>query len=134
MLQITPQMRILAAVEPVDGRKGIDSLAQLCRQKLDEDPFSGCLFLFRNRSGTTIKVLVYDGQGFFLAQKRLSQGRFRWWPQGGSARPLEAHQAQILLAAGDPAVRGAPVWRSVRARGQVSASDAGQPGAARARV
>jgi len=47
MLQITPQMRILVAVEPVDGRKGIDSLARLCREKLAEDPFSGCLFLFR---------------------------------------------------------------------------------------
>ena len=71
MLQVTPHMRILVAVEPVDGRKGIDSLAQLCREKLAEDPFSGCLFLFRNRSGTTLRGLVYDGTGFFLAQKRL---------------------------------------------------------------
>jgi transposase len=63
MLQITPQMRVLVAVEPVDGRKGIDSLAQLCRQKLAADPFSGCVFVFRTRSGTTLKVLVYDGQG-----------------------------------------------------------------------
>jgi transposase len=60
MLQITPQMRVLVAVEPVDGRKGIDSLVQLCRQQLAEDPFSGCLFVFRTRSGTTIKVLAYD--------------------------------------------------------------------------
>ena len=60
MLQITPQMRILVAVEPVDGRKGIDSLAQLCRSKLKEDPFSGCLFLFRNRSGTTLRALCFD--------------------------------------------------------------------------
>ncbi len=43
MLQITPQMRILAALEPVDFRKGIDALAQLCKQKLEADPFSGCL-------------------------------------------------------------------------------------------
>lgn len=63
MLQITPQMRVLVAVEPIDGRKGIDSLAQLCRQKLAADPFSGCVFVFRTRSGTTLKVLVYDGQG-----------------------------------------------------------------------
>jgi len=51
MIQITPQMRILVAVEAVDGRKGIDSLAQVCREKLDSDPFSGCLFVFRSRSG-----------------------------------------------------------------------------------
>ena len=81
MLQITPQMRILVAVEAVDFRKGIDSLAELCRAKLNADPFSGCLFVFRSRRATSIKVLVYDGQGFWLATKRLSKGRFRWWPQ-----------------------------------------------------
>lgn len=114
MLQITPQMRILVAVEPIDGRKGIDSIARLCKEKLAEDPFSGCVFIFRNRSGTTIKILVYDGQGFWLAQKRLSEGRFKWWPSGGdAAQVLEAHQAQLLLAAGDPTARGAPVWRPV---------------------
>lgn len=115
MLQITPQMRVLVAVEPVDGRKGIDSLVSLCQQKLKGDPFSGIIFVFRTRSGTTIKALVYDGQGFWLAQKRLSQGRFRWWPTDDNAtHQLEAHQAQVLLAAGDPTVAGAPVWRPVR--------------------
>ena len=113
MLQITPQMRILVAVEPVDGRKGIDSLAQLCREKLNADPFSGCLFLFRSRSTSSVKVLVYDGQGFWLAQKRLSQGRFPWWPEGGAMQSLQAHQAQLLLAAGNPATPAAPVWKPV---------------------
>jgi len=101
MIQITPQMRVLVAVEAVDLRKGIDSLAQLCRDKLAADPFSGCLFVFRSRRATSIKILVYDGQGFWLATKRLSQGRFRWWPQGETARELQAHQAQLLFAAGN---------------------------------
>ena len=118
MIQITPQMRILVAVEPVDGRKGIDSLAQLCQQRLQTDPFSGCLFVFRSRRGTAIRCLVYDGQGFWLAQKRLSKGRFRWWPEGRNAqevaRSLAAHQLQVLLAAGDPsATQAAPAWRPV---------------------
>ena len=69
LIQITPQLRILVAIEPIDGRKGIDSLAQLCREKLDADPFSGCLFIFRSRRGTAIKLLAYDGQGFWLATK-----------------------------------------------------------------
>jgi len=60
MLQITPQMRILVAVEPVDGRKGIDSPVRLCQQKPGDDPFSGCLFIFRTRGGTVIKLLIYD--------------------------------------------------------------------------
>jgi transposase len=78
VIQITPQMRVRVAVEAVDFRKGIDALAQLCRDKLTADPFSGCVFVFRSRRATSIKVLVYDGRGFWLATKRLSKGRFRW--------------------------------------------------------
>ena len=107
-------MRILVAIEAVDGRKGIDSLVQLCREKLAADPFSGCLFFFRSRSATSIRVLAYDGQGFWLAQKRLSKGRFKWWPTGTEpARILRAHQAQLLMAAGNPDAEAGPVWRQV---------------------
>ena len=116
MIQITPQMRVLVAIEPVDGRKGIDSLARLCQETLAEDPFSGCVFIFRSRRGTTVRLLTYDGQGYWLLIKRLSKGRFGWWPEGEglAARRLEAWQAQLLLAAGDASrVRAAPVWRPV---------------------
>ena len=114
LIQITPQLRILVAIEAIDGRKGIDSLAQLCREKLDADPFSGCLFIFRSRSAKSIRILAYDGQGFWLATKRLSKGRFRWWPTGLEAsKTLRAHQAQLLLAAGNPETEAAPVWRQV---------------------
>lgn len=107
-------MRILVAIEAVDGRKGIDSLVQLCREKLAADPFSGCLVFFRSRSATSIRVLAYDGQGFWLAQKRLSTGRFKWWPTGTEpARILRAHQAQLLIAAGNPDAEAGPVWRQV---------------------
>jgi len=110
-------MRVLVAIEPVDGRKGIDSLARLCQDKLAEDPFSGCVFVFRSRSGMAIRLLTYDGQGFWLLQKRLSKGRFQWWPEaGGASKPLEAYEAQLLLAAGDVSrVRAAPMWRRVNA-------------------
>ena len=77
MIQITPQMRVLVAIEPVDGRKGIDALVRLCQDKLAEDPFSGCVFVFRSRRGTAIRLLSYDGQGYWLAQKRLSKGQVR---------------------------------------------------------
>lgn len=56
-------MRILLAVETVDFRNGIDGLARVCKQQLQADPFSGGLFIFRNRRRTAIKILVYDGQG-----------------------------------------------------------------------
>src|SRR5215472_6563694 len=76
LIQITPQIRILVAVEPIDARKGIDSLAQLCREKLAADPFSGCLFIFRSRRGTAIKLLADDCQGSWPGTKRLSKGHF----------------------------------------------------------
>ena len=81
MIQITAQMRVLVAIESVDGRKGIDSLVRLCQDRLAEDPFSGCVFVFRSRSGAAIRLLTYDGQGYWLAQKRLSKGRFVRWPE-----------------------------------------------------
>jgi transposase len=115
MIQVTPQMRILVAVEAVDFRKGIDGLARLCREVLQRDPFCGWVFVFRNRRSTTVKILVYDGQGFWLCQKRLSSGRFRFWPVSRTAASdLEAHQLQVLLSGGDPqAARAAPAWRRV---------------------
>ncbi len=121
MIQVTPHMRILVALEPADFRKGIDGLARLCRIELDSDPFSGCVFVFKNRRATSIKVLVYDSQGFWLCQKRLSTGRFRFWPEGksGAAQTLEAHQLQLLLSGGDPsaAKTAPPPWRRVSAGG-----------------
>jgi len=116
MLQITPQMRVLVAIEPADFRCGIDGLARLCRQGLGSDPFSGAAFVFRNRRGTGLRVLVYDGQGFWLCYKRLSSGRFRWWPEGSGkpASSLQAHELAVLFRGGDPsATRAAPAWRRV---------------------
>jgi transposase len=89
VIEIVPQMKILVAIEAVDGRKGIDSLARLCQEKLQEDPFSGCVSVFRSRRGTAIRLLSYDGQGYWLAQKRLSKGRFIWWPEASEpTKPL----------------------------------------------
>ena len=115
MIQISAPIRVLVALERVDGRKRIDSLVRLCQEKLLEDPFSGCIFLFRNRSGTSILALHYDGQGFWLAQKRLSQGQFRYWPEGnGATKSLHAYEAHLLLAAGDVShLSAAPMWRRV---------------------
>jgi len=114
MIQLTPQMRILVAVEPQDFRKGIDGLCRICREVLSSDPLSGTVFVFRSRRGTSIRVLTYDGQGFWLCHKRLSQGRFQYWPgrRGSTRCELLVHELQVLLAGGDPdAARAAPLWR-----------------------
>lgn len=116
MIQITPQMRVLVAIEPADFRRGIDGIARVCRDALDSDPFSGTVYVFRNRRCTAIKVLVYDGQGYWLCHKRMSRGRFRCWPKssGRYAMTLDAPALQVLFFGGDPeAARTAPAWRRV---------------------
>lgn len=114
MIQITPQMRILLAIEPVDFRRGIDGLGAFCRAALNSDPLDGTVFVFCGRSRRAIKILTYDGQGFWLAQKRLSTGRFNAWPKSDSSasRSLDPHQLHALLWNGDPtATHTAPLWR-----------------------
>jgi len=118
MIQITPQMQIWLAVEAVDFRRGIDGLGRVCREFLKTDPFSGALFVFRNKRGTAIKLLVYDSQGFWLCQKRLSQGRFRWWPSDrvGKLKVLMAHELQLLIWNGNPeGGQVAPLWKRLPA-------------------
>jgi len=104
----------MLSYEPVDFRKGIDTLAALCRNQLNYDPFSGTVFLFRNRRGTALKLLIYDGQGFWLCLKRFSHGRLAWWPQASGAplHPLAAHQLSVLLMNGHPELaRFQEPWR-----------------------
>lgn len=116
MIQLVPQLRILLACQPIDFRKGIDGLAALCKRELQEDPFSGTLFVFRNRRGTALKLLVYDGLGFWLVTRRLSEGRIRWWPntQDATLHPIEAQQLAVLLYNGLPEqAMFATAWRKL---------------------
>jgi len=113
MLQLSPQSRIFLATEPVDFRQGIDGLAAVCRQVLGDNPLEGAVYVFRNRAATALKRWLYDGQGYWLCLKRLSQGRFPWWPQTTDARvPLSARERIIVLWHGDPdRAHMAPDWR-----------------------
>ena len=99
MLQLTPQSRIFLAIEPVDFRKGMDGLAA--------NPRSGAIYVFRNRAGTALKLLFDDGQGLWLCAKRLSQGRFTYWPSApGAYTCLAARELAILLWNGHPTQAG----------------------------
>lgn len=116
MIQLVPQLTILLAYEPIDFRKGIDSLVAVVRDRFGQDPFSGKVFLFRNRTGTGVKLLVYDGQGYWLIFKRYSAGRLRWWPKptGAALTPVAAHHVQVLLSQGDPTQAGIEEpWRKL---------------------
>jgi transposase len=115
MIQLTPQSRIFLATEPVDFRKGIDGLGAVCRQRLGDHPLTGAVYVFRNRSGTSLKLLLYDGQGYWMMLKRLSQGRFAWWPTSADACvPLSARELIILIWNGHPdRAQMAKDWRRV---------------------
>ena len=79
-------MRILLAVAPVDFRKGIDGLVAVCRQVLHSEPFGGTLFVFGVGAGAPLKLLVYDGQGFWLFRNGSRKAVF----PGGRNLPTQA--------------------------------------------
>jgi len=116
MISISPQSRVVAQVEPLDFRKGLDSIIGLCSEIHNQDPFSGTYFLFRNRKQTCIRILFFDGQGAWLCHKRFSEGQFRYWPARSDPNDpltqLAAREAYTLIWNGDP--RGAsfgPEWK-----------------------
>jgi transposase len=78
-------------------RKGMDGLAMLAQQVLQEDPFDGTVFAFRGRRGGLVKLLWYDGQGLCLFSKRLEQGHFVWPVTGTGRVSLTPAQLSMLL-------------------------------------
>lgn len=108
MIQITPQQTLVLAVDAIDFRKGIDGLIGLCR-KYFGDPFSGTVFAFRNQKGTAVKLLIYDGTGFWLCAKRFSSGKLRYWPRFPD-EIVSATTLMIILNQGSPVSLGSS-WR-----------------------
>jgi transposase len=97
MITIPAGMRVYLAMGPTDMRKGFDGLAALAQGALEQDPFSGHLFVFRGRRGDLLKVLYWDGQGFCLFAKRLERGRFIWPVTTDGVVRLTPAQLSMLL-------------------------------------
>jgi transposase len=115
MLQLTPHSRIFLALQPVDCRKGSDGLAAVCRQALGDNPLDGAVYVFRHRTGPTLKLLADAGQGFWRCTKRLSHGRCHWWPTAPTPSVrVSARELTVLLWNGFPdRAQMAPEWRQV---------------------
>jgi hypothetical protein len=79
---LPPGLRVLVATRPVDFRRGADGLAARVQSILQQDPFSGTIFVFRSKRSDRGKLLVYDGTGLVLIWKRLEGGTFKWPPNG----------------------------------------------------
>jgi len=100
MIDLTEDMRILVAVKPAHFRCGIDGLSGLCRSVLNENPRSGIVFVFRNRSAAAVKILTYRERGFWLCHYRLSSGKFPRWPssaEDSAALQVLAEELRRLL-------------------------------------
>ncbi len=85
--------KIYIAVEGIDMRKGFEGLHGLVRDELGQDPLSGHLFLFTNKTKTRLKALVWDGSGLWVCAKRLEKGRFHWPTAGPDTK--EAHSVTM---------------------------------------
>jgi transposase len=102
MLTLGFSGRILVAVEPVDGRKGIDGLGGVVRNVLGGDPLSGDLFVFKNKTGDRLKILAWMGDGFALYLRRLERGSFAF-PTAGAPVTVTPTQLTMILGGLDPA-------------------------------
>lgn len=96
MLTLSPAVRIYLAAGATDLRRSIDGLSALVRERLGLEPLSGHLFLFRNRRGDRVKVLVWDRSGFWVLYKRLERGTFAW-PAEDAGAPFEMRGTDLML-------------------------------------
>ena len=120
MMQIPPQHTLFIQVAAIDFRQGIDALVGFCRATLEQNPYSGMIFVFRNKKGTAVKLLTYDGTGFWLMQKRFSQGKLRFWPKDIHA-PICATSLMVILNQGQPGAMQA-AWRALPSSSKALAS------------
>lgn len=95
MLMMPPSVRVFIASVPVDLRRSFDSLAGCVQELLQQDPLSGHLFVFRNRSGDRVKILYWDRTGYCLWYKRLEKGTFSL--PAGSRASAEISTAELAL-------------------------------------
>jgi transposase len=98
MLTLPPSVRIYVALGATDMRLGMDGLAARAREVLQLEPLSGHVFVFRNRRGDRVKLLLWDRSGFWVLYKRLERGTFSWPTEAGVAVELRASELMLLLS------------------------------------
>lgn len=93
--------RIFVAVDPVDLRSGLDGLCARVQHGLALNPFDGAWYLFRNQAGNRLKLVVFDGTGFWLCYRRLERGRWVWPKAGDRVMTLSYPQFLLLVQGQD---------------------------------
>jgi transposase len=97
MLSPSPATRVFLALAPVDGRKSFNGLSALVQETLEQEPTSGFLFVFTNKSRHRLKILFWDGSGLCLFCKRLERGTYAWPVGEGPSRSLRPEELQLLI-------------------------------------
>ena len=95
-LMVAPE-QIWLVMTPVDMRRGIDGLSTVIQQNFDQSPCAGSAFVFRNRTGNRLRLLIWDGNGVWLCQRRLHQGHFIWPKADATQFSLTVAQWQWLI-------------------------------------
>jgi transposase len=115
VLSLPPSVRLFVATQPVDGRKGADSLMALARDVLHHDPLSGHLFIFFSRRCDRVRIVYWDRNGFAMWTKRLERGRFRpTFTKDGPLSSTSIEAAELALIVEGIELAGArrrPRWR-----------------------
>jgi transposase len=118
VLSLPTTVRIFAAAEPVDLRKGFDALACLVRQVMVDDPLSGHLFVFVNRRGDRIKVLFWTRNGYCVLYKRIERGRVHLPTRTRQGESIVLEAAELIALLDGIDLRNAtlkPAWARTRA-------------------
>ena len=116
MIQVSPNATIYVVENPISFSSRLKGTLAICRDLLSIEPMDGCVTVFRNKAGTNLRIVFYDGDGFWICEKAFSRGRMRDWARSGGVTQVTARELAVLLWRGD--VRGAafpPFWKRVAA-------------------
>ena len=115
MIQLTPHMRIFAAIEPMDFRKRLDGTVGVCRSQYQRDPYDGSVYVFRNRRKTMIRLYCFDGLVEWGCDLRIAEGKFPFWPSSKEElKAVKAHEFYLLIRGGNPdAIEFREDWKKI---------------------
>jgi transposase len=103
MIQTGISSKLFVAIEPIDFRKRMDGTAAVCRVKYEKNPQDGAIYIFRNRSMTSIRLYFFDGLCEWSCDLRIASGKFPHWPKSKEIMPsIVAQQFYVLIRGGDP--------------------------------
>lgn len=130
MIHFSANHEVMIAINPVDFRAGHNRLRAVAEQLFGEDPRKSGLFIYRNRRSTDIKLIFYNGTGYFMGHQKLSKGRLKWWPRTeAEALNVSAEAVSRLLLGVDPRGTWHPDWRPIDgAEEQSRVHEPGYPG------